>query len=92
MIDGPLIAIGGMTALTRDPSFNLASTMGVDSSQRLPTEETILNGEYRIQRDFVLVTPKDKALSEESGKFFNFCMSSDADEFIVKAGAVPVAK
>lgn len=80
-------AVGYASLASVKDSLKTVSVEGV-----MPTEETILNGEYRIQRDFVLVTPKDKALSEESGKFFDFCMSSDADEFIVKAGAVPVAK
>lgn len=57
-----------------------------------PTNETILDGSYKIQRNFVLVTPKNKELSEEAQKFFDFCMSKEADEFITKAGAVPVAK
>ncbi|MGN0634509.1 MAG: phosphate ABC transporter substrate-binding protein [Oscillospiraceae bacterium] len=57
-----------------------------------PTNETILDGSYKIQRNFVLVTPKSKELSEEAQKFFDFCMSKEADEFITKAGAVPVAK
>lgn len=57
-----------------------------------PSDATILSGEYKIQRDFVLVTPKDKPLSAEAQKFFDFCMSAAADEYITKAGAVPVAK
>jgi phosphate transport system substrate-binding protein len=58
----------------------------------MPSEETILDGSYKIQRDFVLVTPKDKALTGAAKDFFDFAMSSAADEFIKKAGAVPVAK
>ncbi len=57
-----------------------------------PSEETILSGEYPIQRGFLLVTPKDKALSETAQAFYDFCTSSEADELIRKAGAVPVAK
>src|SRR5579885_917511 len=40
---GPSTASGGMIALTRDPSMSRASTMGVDSSIRRPTCETILS-------------------------------------------------
>jgi len=58
----------------------------------IPTEETILSGEYKIQRNFVLVTKNDKELTGSAKDFFDFCMSSDADEYITKAGAVPVAK
>ncbi len=41
VIDGPTNESGGITALKREPSFNLASTIGLDSSIRLPTDETI---------------------------------------------------
>ncbi len=57
-----------------------------------PTNDTILNGSYKVQRNFVLVTPKSKELSDEAQAFFDFCMSSAADEYIIKAGAVPVEK
>ena len=38
---GPLSAKGGMIAFTREPSFSLASTMGLASSQRRPIGVTI---------------------------------------------------
>lgn len=57
-----------------------------------PTTETIQNGEYKIQRNFVFVTRKDDKLSESAQKFFDFAASSQADELIVKAGAVPVKR
>lgn len=68
------------------------SVSTVDVEGVTPTNETILDGSYKIQRNFVLVTPKKKVLSEEAQKFFDFCMSSAADEYITKAGAVPVEK
>ena len=40
-IAGPSSASGGMIALTREPSARRASTMGLDSSMRRPTELTI---------------------------------------------------
>lgn len=58
----------------------------------MPSDETILSGDYKIQRNFVLVTKKDKELTDSAKDFFDFCMSTDADEYIKKAGAVPVAK
>lgn len=66
------------------------TAVGVDGV--LPSEETVLSGEYPIQRGFLLVTPKDKALSEAAQSFCDFCTSADAAELIRKAGAVPVAK
>jgi hypothetical protein len=40
-IVGPSSARGGTTALTREPSARRASTIGLDSSMRRPTELTI---------------------------------------------------
>jgi hypothetical protein len=40
---GPSIASGGMMAFTREPSGSRASTIGLDSSMRRPTRETILS-------------------------------------------------
>ena len=40
---GPSMDSGGMITLTRDPSASRASTMGDDSSTRLPIAETILS-------------------------------------------------
>ncbi len=42
-ISGPSTADGGMIALTRDPSGRRASTIGLDSSMRRPTRETIFS-------------------------------------------------
>lgn len=57
-----------------------------------PTTETIQDGSYRVQRNFVMVTRKDVALSETAQAFFDFATSSAADELIVEAGAVPVKR
>lgn len=57
-----------------------------------PSNETILNGTYRVQRNFVLVTKKDKELTGAAKDFFDFAMSAEADEYIIKAGAVPIKK
>lgn len=56
------------------------------------SEETVLDGTYKIQRPFVLVTKKDAALSEAAQAFFDYATSSAANELIRNAGAVPVAK
>ncbi len=55
-----------------------------------PTEETVKDGTYVIQRPFVLVTKADTALSETAQKFFDYITSSDAASIISGAGAVPV--
>lgn len=55
-----------------------------------PTEDTVKDGSYVIQRPFVLVTKTDAALSEAARAFFDFATSSDAAELISGAGAVAV--
>ena len=54
-----------------------------------PSEETIKNGSYVVQRPFVLVTKKDVALSESAQKFFDYITSEAANEIIIAAGVVP---
>ena len=54
-----------------------------------PSEKTIKDGSYVVQRPFVLVTKKDKALSESAQAFFNFITSEAAHEIIIEAGVVP---
>lgn len=80
-------AIGYASLASVSDSVTAVSVEGV-----APTNDTILNGSYKVQRNFILVTPKSKKLSDEAQKFYDFCMSSSADEYILKAGAVPVEK
>lgn len=53
-----------------------------------PSEETVKDGSYLIQRPFVLVTKEGTALSETAQKFFDYITSHDAAEIISAAGAV----
>ena len=53
-----------------------------------PSEETVKDGSYAIQRPFVLVTKTDAKLSEAAQAFFDFATSADAAPLISKAGAV----
>ncbi len=55
----------------------------------VPSEETIKDGSYVVQRPFVLVTKKDTALSESAQKFFDYITSEAANEIISSAGVVP---
>ena len=54
-----------------------------------PSEETIKDGSYVVQRPFVLVTKKDTALSKSAQKFFDYITSKDANEIVSSAGVVP---
>lgn len=56
----------------------------------MPTEETVKDGSYVVQRPFVLVTRSNTELSEAAQKFFDYITSSEANEIISSAGAVPV--
>ncbi len=55
-----------------------------------PSEATIKDGNYKVQRNFVLVTKTDGKLSDAAQKFFDYITSSNASEIIKNAGAVPV--
>ena len=54
-----------------------------------PSNETILDGTYVIQRPFVLVTKTDAQLSAAAQAFFDYALSADAHEIITAAGVVP---
>lgn len=56
-----------------------------------PSEATVKDGTYLVQRPFVLVTKEGVSLSETAQKFFDFATSADAASIISAAGAVPVA-
>ena len=53
-----------------------------------PTENTVKNGTYVLQRPFVLVTKTDTPLSESAQKFFDYVTSPEVAEIISAAGAV----
>ena len=53
-----------------------------------PTEETIKDGSYVVQRPFVLVTKTDAKLREAAQTFFDYITSSDANTIIAAAGVV----
>lgn len=86
-----------ITAVAQNPNaIGYASVASVKDTVKAitvggvaPSEETIKNGSYVIQRPFVLVTKEDTALSETAQKFFDFALSEDAKEIIIAAGVVP---
>ena len=53
-----------------------------------PSEEAVKNGSYIVQRPFLLVTKKDKKLSNMAQKFFDYSISGDVIEIIQKAGVI----
>ena len=57
-----------------------------------PSEETVLDGTYKIQRNFNMITNDSKELSPAAQAFLDFATSSEAASLIEAAGAVPVSK
>lgn len=96
---GGTVSTGGViTAVAQNPdAIGYASLASLSDSVKAlsvegvaPSEETVRDGSYPIQRPFVLVTKTDTALSEAAQAFFDFATSPDAAELISKAGAVAV--
>ena len=54
-----------------------------------PSEATVKDGSYAIQRPFVLVTKEGVTLSEAAQAFFDYVTSSEANAVITAAGVVP---
>lgn len=78
-------AVGYASLATVKENVKILSVGGI-----VPTEETVKDGSYVVQRPFVLVTKSDAELSEAAQKFFDYVTSSAANEIISSAGAVPV--
>lgn len=85
-----------ITAVAQNPNaIGYASLASVKDSVRAvsvggvaPTEDTVKDGSYVIQRPFVLVTKSGTPLSDTAQKFFDFATSADAASLISDAGAV----
>ncbi len=87
-----------ITAVSQNPNaIGYASLASVKDTVKAisvggvaPSEETVKDGSYLVQRPFVRVTKTDAKLSDAAQKFFDFATSSDAAGLISAAGAVPV--
>ena len=87
-----------ITAVSQNPgAIGYASLASVKDTVKAlkvagvtPSEATVKDGTYLIQRPFVLVTKKDAQLSQAAQAFFDYATSSDANEVITAAGVVPV--
>lgn len=86
-VSGNPNAIGYASVASVNENVKAVSVEGV-----FPTTDTIQDGQYKIQRNFVLVTKKDSALSGAAQEFFDFATSAQADDLISEAGAVPVKR
>lgn len=55
----------------------------------MPSDATVKDGSYTVQRPFVLVTKEGQELSAAAKKFYDFATSDAAAEIISGAGVVP---
>ena len=85
-----------ITAVSQNPdAIGYASLASIKDSVKAlnvdgvtPSEDTVKDGSYKVQRPFVLVTVEGKALTPVAQAFFDYAASSDAAAIIAKAGAV----
>ena len=85
-----------ITAVSQNPdAIGYASLASIKDTVKalsvggiVPTEDSVKDGSYAIQRPFVLVTVEGRALSECAQKFFEYITSSEAASLISAAGAV----
>ena len=85
-----------ITAVSQNPdAIGYASLASIKDSVKAlnvdgvtPSETTVKDGSYKVQRPFVLVTVEGKELTPVAQKFFDYITSPDAAAIIAKAGAV----
>ena len=85
-----------ITAVSQNPdAIGYASLASIKDSVKAldvdgvtPSEASVKDGSYKVQRPFVLVTVEGKALSQAAQSFFDYVTSADAADIIAKAGAV----
>ncbi len=86
-----------ITAVAQNPdAIGYASLASVKDSVKAlkvagvtPSEETVKDGTYLIQRPFVLVTKEGVALSPVAQAFFDYATKGQANDIITASGVVP---
>ena len=86
-----------ITAVAQNPdAIGYASLASVKDSVKAlkvagvtPTEETVKDGTYLIQRPFVLVTKEGVSLSPVAQAFFDYATKGQANDIITASGVVP---
>ncbi len=77
-------AIGYASVASLKDSVKTLSVDGVS-----PSEATVKDGSYKVQRPFILITKTDTPLSETAQKFYDYALSDAAHEIILLMGVVP---
>ncbi len=86
-----------ITAVSQNPgAIGYASLASVKDTVKAvkvdgvaPSEDTVKDESYKIQRPFVLATQTGVELNPVAQAFFDYITSADANEIIVAAGVVP---
>ena len=88
-VRGNTAAIGyaSLSAVEHQDGINAITVDGVACN-----EDTILDGTYKVQRPFVVITKEGVELTAQAQAFFDWAMSADAADLIRQAGAVPTAE
>lgn len=85
-VAGNPAAIGYASLASLQDSVKALNVNGV-----APSEETIADGTYEVQRPFILVTKEGEQLSDAAQAFFDYATSEAANDIITSAGVVPAA-
>ena len=81
------IGYASLSAVEGDDTVKVVTVGGV-----APSEETVLDGTYAIQRNFNFIISDSAQLSPAAQAFVDWATSTDASDLIAGAGAVPVAE
>lgn len=79
------IGYASLSAAENQSGIKILKVNGITCS-----EETVLDGSYKIQRPFNLITKEGAKLSEAAQSFLDYATSKEAADLIRSAGAVPV--
>ena len=81
------IGYASLSAVEGDDTVKILTVGGV-----APSEETVLDDTYAIQRNFNFIISDSTALSDAAQTFVDWATSTEASDLIASAGAVPVAE
>ena len=81
------IGYASLSAVEGDTTVKVLTVGGV-----APSEETVLDGTYEIQRNFNFIISDSTELSPAAQAFVDWATSTAASDLIAGAGAVPVAE
>lgn len=84
-VAGNPAAIGYASLASVKETVKVLSVDGI-----VPTEDTIKDGSYVVQRPFLLITKSDTELSAAAQNFFDYITSPEVNKIISSAGAIPV--